>query len=314
MCLNPKPVKFETYRKIDEKTGEIIETKRPIFLPVNPLHTYNEETEYLPCGRCSECKVQKSKDWATRAYLESLKHSENAFLTLTYDDTHRPQEKSLKKADLQKFFKRLRKAGYKFSYMACGEYGSTTGREHYHIATFGYWPPDAKIWSKNEIGDWLYVSEELNRIWGQGYCIIGKLTFESAAYIARYVQKKAYTHADAHLNDNAPARAQEFILTSKRPAIAKEIDIKLENILNGFIVKTKQGAKCLPVPQYNMAQIKKENRTLYNKIKKIKRQRIVANRKDVLSRTDLNHEQYTAMTAKEKEKSLKRLDNHRTII
>ena len=36
----------------------------------------------------------------------------------------------------------------------------------------------------------LHHSEELTKIWGRGYTTVGDCTFESAAYVARYVLKK----------------------------------------------------------------------------------------------------------------------------
>ena len=61
------------------------------------------------------------------------------FLTLTYNDDNLPSDVGLHKDDLQRFFKRLRKAldTKKIRYFACGEYGDTTSRPHYHAIVFG---------------------------------------------------------------------------------------------------------------------------------------------------------------------------------
>lgn len=129
MCLNPKPVKTETFTKIDEKTGEIYETHRKKFLSWDKVDLDNPvDIEFINCGTCSECQISKSKDWSARCYLESLKWAQNCFITLTYDNKHLPKNRTLVKRDLQLFWKRFRKRGYKVRYMACGEYGPTTLR------------------------------------------------------------------------------------------------------------------------------------------------------------------------------------------
>jgi hypothetical protein len=77
--------------------------------------------------------------------MQQLKVSDYAqFITLTYNADHVPYTNSgrmaLNKVDLQKFFKRLRKAhgtkGKPIRYYAVGEYGTGYQRPHYHIILF----------------------------------------------------------------------------------------------------------------------------------------------------------------------------------
>jgi len=85
----------------------------------------------------------------------------------------------------------------------CGEYGEKTQRPHYHACIFGLDFEDKQLWSIRN-GTRLYTSATLARIWGKGHVVIGSVTFESAAYIARYVMKKItgapakehYVHVD----------------------------------------------------------------------------------------------------------------------
>lgn len=126
-----------------------------------------------------------------RCVHEAQLHEENSFLTLTYDDEHLPENGSLHKPDLQKFFKRLRfHTGKEIRYYACGEYGEKTLRAHYHVCLFGHnFSNDRQPFRR--IGEHiLYTSKTLTDIWGLGNTSIGDLTFESAAYTARYVMKK----------------------------------------------------------------------------------------------------------------------------
>ena len=107
-------------------------------------------------------------------------------LNLTYDDAHLPEHGQLYKDDLQRFFKRLRKAGFKFKYVASGEYGDISRRPHFHIALFGCdFGHDRTIFGRSSNGERTYVSNAVAQCWKYGHHLIGSLTFESAAYIAR---------------------------------------------------------------------------------------------------------------------------------
>lgn len=121
--------------------------------------------------------------------LEARLHHRNCFITLTYADEHLPRDRSLDKTHLQKFFKRLRKRMGRFRYYACGEYGDHTKRAHYHACLFGL-DFDDKIEFKRSGQNVLFYSQRLTDIWGYGHTSIGALTFETAAYCARYVLKK----------------------------------------------------------------------------------------------------------------------------
>lgn len=144
------------------------------------------------------CRLEKSKQWAIRCVHEASLHRQNSFITLTYNDESLPEYGTLKKEHLQAFFKRLRHHKGKFRYYACGEYGDHTERAHYHACIFGLDFHDKVPFRK--IGDHqLYTSKNLTDIWGHGHTSIGNLTFETAAYTARYVTKKL-SHGQAKYN------------------------------------------------------------------------------------------------------------------
>lgn len=71
----------------------------------------------------------------------------------------------------------------------CGEYGGETWRPHYHALIFGWDPPDKSLF-KRQRGVSVFLSPTITRLWGMGHCTVGTVTFESAAYVARYVMKK----------------------------------------------------------------------------------------------------------------------------
>lgn len=119
---------------------------------------------------------------------------DNCFLTLTYDDDHLifggAKHAILNPRDLTLFFKRLRKRyGPGIRHFSCGEYGDKSSRPHYHAIVFGLDFEDKQEFSAKD-GYRLYRSDSLDNLWSHGHCIIGDVTFESAAYVARYVMKK----------------------------------------------------------------------------------------------------------------------------
>lgn len=138
-----------------------------------------------------DCRLNRSQEWATRCVHEAQLHKENCFITLTYADKHLPKDGSLNRDDLTQFFKRMRYHKGPYKYYACGEYGDQTQRAHYHACIFGLDFNDKKHF--RTIGEHhLYTSNTLNRMWGKGNTSIGALTFQTAAYTARYVTKKTF--------------------------------------------------------------------------------------------------------------------------
>lgn len=148
----------------------------------------------LPCGQCVGCRLERSRQWAIRCVHEAQMHDRNAFITLTFDDYHlnrREKPLSLDKSEFQRFMKRLRKRldTRRIKYFHCGEYGSVYGRPHYHACIFGHDFPDRELWSiRNDVP--LYRSKVLEELWPYGFSTVGDVTFQSAAYVARYVMKK----------------------------------------------------------------------------------------------------------------------------
>lgn len=72
----------------------------------------------------------------------------------------------------------------------CGEYGSDSWRPHYHAILFGYDFPDKKQIEIKDCQNATYLSAELRSLWSFGNHLIAPATFETAAYVARYITKK----------------------------------------------------------------------------------------------------------------------------
>lgn len=185
----------------------------------------------VPCGRCLNCRLSKARTWSQRCILETKSWQDNWFVTLTYEDeflTPVCDEKSgeflnatLVPDEVQAFMKRLREfyqrtyghVGIRF-YMA-GEYGDTTYRPHYHLIIFNLPLFDLKLYSRSPLGDDYFNSAVLTRLWGKGHVVVGEVTPQSAAYVARYVMKKAKDETDYEALGLHP----EYTRMSNRPGI-----------------------------------------------------------------------------------------------
>lgn len=190
----------------------------------------------IPCGQCVNCRIQRAADWATRIIKELTQYEHSCFLTLTYDDEHLPSDKSLNHKDVQEFMMRLRdhaSRGIVFEqkssrdkkgsprrikcdfdvirYYCCGEYGGRSERPHYHAIMFGCDFYDKELYKVTKYGN-LFRSEYLDKLWKKGGCIIGSVSYESAAYCARYCLKKV-TGKDA--KDHYKGRKPEYAAMSK---------------------------------------------------------------------------------------------------
>lgn len=180
------------YRPLDAWQGE---DRRIVFRETElrkELGFYRELK--LPCGRCIGCRATRVRTWATRCVHEAQMSKRNCFITLTYsDENYIP---SLEYGHYQEFMHRLRakhrrdqkKAGEKATpvrYFMCGEYGDTTLRPHYHALLFGLDFPDLI-----QIGENLFRSPTLERLWTKGFSSVGTVNYQTAAYVAGYAMKK----------------------------------------------------------------------------------------------------------------------------
>lgn len=196
----------------------------------------------LPCGQCIGCRLERSRQWAMRCVHEASLYDRNCFITLTFDDSHLRQREnpfSLDVRDFQLFMKRLRKCyGKGIRFFHCGEYGDQYGRPHYHACIFNHDFTDKQLWKVSN-GHRLYVSDQLHELWPFGFSTIGDVTFDSAAYVARYVMKKLHgKHStefsnyvirgiecdfiDIDVGEVLLTRRQEYVTMSRRSGIGKE--------------------------------------------------------------------------------------------
>lgn len=172
----------------------------------------------IPCGKCNECISKRAIEWSTRARHEISMHNNNCFLTLTYNEDKLPSIYVVKE-EFQKFMKRLRKhTKQKLRYMVSHEYGSKTFRPHHHAIIFGYNPKNQKNLLTSKSGEPLFISDEIEKLWTNGFHSIGSANEKTAYYIASYSLKgKKHTFPDP--NTGEIINVSDSMDCSKRPAI-----------------------------------------------------------------------------------------------
>ncbi len=267
------------------KTG-----KRPIVFNLHDAFVDRPLT--IPCGQCIGCRLARSLTWALRCTHEAHHNEDNCFITLTYDDEHLPKDGSVNVKHYQLFMKRLRKK-YEpkiIRFFHCGEYGDNFGRPHYHAILFNHDFQDKKQETKNEQGDPLYYSQELTDLWGMGHTVLGAFTFETAAYVSRYIIKKItgpeaghhYSCIDPYTGEIIYELLPEYTTMSRRPGIGQNWYDRYKNDVFPSDNVIHKGNRH-PVPRYYADKYEISNPTAF---KAVKRKRILAAKKHAANNTE----------------------------
>lgn len=335
----------KTKYKITPFSVNHIEKRNGIWYNISEefISPYHEavRTKYvqIPCGKCIGCRLDYAKQWANRIMLEAQYHNEAYFVTLTYDDTHVPlswysdpetgeakQAMTLRKRDFQLFMKRLRKwqdvqsvdndncfdssvSSSQIRYFASGEYGSKSFRPHYHAIIFNLHLDDLVFYKFNVLGQPLYTSESLERVWSVkssvrgvlppltsydriGIVVVGKLSYESAAYTARYTAKKNNTQGDDFFETFNMEKP--FTLMSRRPGIGRQYYDDHPEMFDytTLNISTADGGKKVPIPKYfnNLFDVDEPIRS--KELKAIRKRMAEVQAELKLERTDLDYESY----------------------
>lgn len=270
----------------------------------------------VPCGKCMECLLNYSKQWANRMMLEAQDHEHNYFLTLTYDNDHLHFNSlgiaTLYKKDFQDFMKRLRRRFEPdiIRFFAAGEYGDHTFRPHYHAIVFGLNIPDLDHFGFSS-GFPVFISDTISSIWKQGHVMIAPISWDTCAYTARYVVKKAnhYSKDVYHASNVEP----EFCLMSRRPGIAKNyFDEHYKDIYetDQLIFSTPSGGKVSKPPKYFDKCLERLDEEWYNLIKCHRQHIAEVTRATLLFKSKLTYEDICKRrdsALRERTKVLKRL-------
>lgn len=270
----------------------------------------------IPCGKCIDCRLQYSRQWADRCMYESYYYPETEcyFVTLTYDEENIVDVNSdlfpgtLVKEHLQKFFKSLRRnleyenqkknnkknGEYGIRYYACGEYGSRTFRPHYHICLYGIdlfgYPFEEWIPSKSGKRQWR--SKYLENIWKRGMVTFSRMNWDTAAYCARYTMKKVKGITPEYYS--SANLLPEFVVMSRKPGIGRTFfeDHKEEIYeFDSIIQRSPDGGRKTKPPRYFDLCLEKVNPELYKRIKQNRKECAEYAKRIKLERTDLSYEE-----------------------
>lgn len=236
----------------------------------------NGESLEISCGQCLGCRLERSRQWAVRISCEASLYKSNCFITLTYAPEHLPADGSLNVRHYQLFMKRLRKAypHAKIRFFHCGEYGERLGRPHYHACLLNFDFPDKVLIRTTDRGDDVFSSRSLNDLWGYGRTEIGSVTFESAAYVARYITKKVtgkasdlhYSRLDLETGEIIQLKP-EYTTMSRKPGIGDPWLKKFSSdVYNHDYLVTRNGVK-IPPPRYYNNRYEVMNPEHYQKVK-----------------------------------------------
>lgn len=297
-CYHPLYVTF-----VDGKFGRFGGKLTDTILNNDYLNSDGCQVVPVPCGKCEGCRLDRSRAWADRMLLEyeyppeGLPKRTALFITLTYDDDHINMIKcsdgqyrgNLVVRDVQLFVKRLRKAvsPSKLRFFLCGEYGEHTFRPHYHMILFGI-PgfPDAveySIPSTERATD--YYSPTLASLWKNGNIIYSQASYQTFAYVARYVLKKQFGSdgGDSFYRGRKPP----FITMSRRPGIGMTYfqthdDFSAASVFDGDDVKS------VARPRASFNQLKRDDPYIFELLQAEKREYARKRQKLVMSQTDLD--------------------------
>lgn len=246
----------------------------------------------IPCGKCLGCRLDYSRSWANRMMYE-LDHCKGKaiFVTLTYDDEHiaknavyevdsngeltdKIRAYSLCKKDFQDFMKRLR-GRKKFEdreirFYLAGEYGPRTWRSHGHAIIFNIGLEDFKDLEEfgvNELGQKYYKSDEFTGIWENGFTLLSAVTWQTCAYVSRYVQKKAVNGHE--LACDALGIEREFSLMSRRPGIGSKFFDDHPDLMeySNQYLSDGNGSVKLPITKNLQKVLEKVDPVRYNEVK-----------------------------------------------
>lgn len=195
----------------------------------NPREGLLDQPVDLPCGKCIFCRLEHSRQNAMRCVHEASLYEQNCFVTLTYSSEHLPANGSIDPEAPVLWMKRLRKRfeDIRIRSFDCAEYGDENERPHYHILLFNLDFEDKYLWRVRD-GFRYYRSPVLEDLWPYGNSEITDLTFETAAYVARYVTKKLdfggveCTRVRFVDGRCVPMEHERAVCVSRRPGIGRE--------------------------------------------------------------------------------------------
>lgn len=247
-CLNPIIINNKITNKYSVekyKYDRAVSPNNPLYAPElslseDALSEYYD-TDYSAivcgCGKCIWCRRKRINSWFIRSLCEIEMFNSKQFLyfiTLTFSDKYLDVDgyNQLQLSHVQKYIKRVRtNFGWKFKYIAVGEYGSKSGRRHYHLLLYGIPFIDK------------YTRIKLAKCWKYGFSYIKLSDPNSIYYVLKYSFKNVLGLDNSYysqLGFNVP-----FFTCSKGFGLDYYNKNKLDILRNGYI-KYRNRKYCIP--------------------------------------------------------------------
>lgn len=145
------------------------------------------------CRECWQCIDRFQLDWVGRCIAESKTAQHTSLITLTYGrdkdgNSDHPAAVVLNYKHVQDYFRYLRKDQHRVRYLAVGEYGSDSGRAHWHIVAFWQGKVPAHILTPKGTPDGLEI-RFWERHWPHGFSVWQEDDVHGIQYFCKYIQK-----------------------------------------------------------------------------------------------------------------------------
>lgn len=296
-------------------------------------HRY--KSTIIPCQNCIGCRLDYSREWANRGYLEAKMWDENYFVTLTYDEKHlvKPdfltdyngitwcddgtwEGGTLVPKHVRTFMNTLRKieereyghTGIRF--MAAGEYGEEGKRPHYHLILFNCKLPLDTFFEPRIInGETYYRNKIIERAWTKGISNISACTWNTIAYVSRYITKKI-NGAESEELYYSNGKIKEFMRCSNHPGIGYPYYEKYKEKIyatDSITVKNSNGIITSKPPKYFDDLYEKENPNDFFWIQRKRQEQGESSTKLKAGETSLFLREYLEVLEREKETQSKQL-------
>lgn len=171
---------------------------------------------FVQCRKCEACRKARHRYWTGRLMAEQATCRAQWFVTLTYGGGYDSGDAYVLKYDhVQRMFKRLRKAGYQFSYVAVGEYGGKLDRAHFHLLM--NWKSDPPpVAAFDERIHWEYWSDRNKEPRGFVQVEYPKSVQAAASYVMSYLDKQKDGQLPIMKFSKVPPLGQEYMLEYAR--------------------------------------------------------------------------------------------------
>lgn len=286
---------------------------------------YRPDCMLIPCGQCIGCKIDKKEEWATRIEMEAALWPKESiwFVTLTYDDINIPSinhqtgevyrggtytghtgdlksNQTLWYEDIQSFLKRLRKASKTpMRFFCAGEYGTQTGRPHYHLILFNYYPEKLEPYRLLSKPGY-FTDTRITKAWPYGiHNMSMPLNDKAYKYTAAYVTKKMGDEIETYKKNGL---LPPFCQMSRKPGLGDEYYKQhYDEIWQKGYIQLSSGKRA-KIPRYFQEKLRAENPRALWEFKKKLQEKAISATKERMGSTDVMFEEYM----KNKELSVKK--------